>query len=679
MPLRDLCLPNWLDTSTGDLIADFFAPALKHADRYDRGVGYFSSGWLRLAASGMADFAARGGHARWVTSPILDENDWHAMLTGHDARRDATLRDALARTIDDLTARLERDTLNALAWMIADGVITFKLAVPRHKLDAGDFHDKFGVFTDARGDRISFNGSYNDSVQGNRNYESIKIFPSWHDAFRPLCDADADRFDRLWRNADPNVAVYDLPRAAHERILHLRTADRPYRPPPRAHRPRQPDVPRDVTLRDYQHQAIQAWLPGTRGFFEMATGTGKTITALAASTALIAREGRLAVVIAVPYQHLVDQWADDARRFGYAPILAFDNRHRWMGPLHDRLRALARGDTDHACVIVTHATLSTDAFQQALREVTGQLLVIADEAHHLGTPAHLAALPAHAGHRLALSATPNRWFDDAGTAALRAYFGDTIFALPLADAIGTSLTPYTYHPVLVELTDEETDAYADLSVQITRLHAAAATDSDAADRLRRLLLRRADLLNRAENKLPALSDVLRVHPVASHALFYCAPGQLDDVVHQLGFQHHLRVHRFTATERPAERRRLLEHFDRGDLQALAAIRCLDEGVDVPNTRTAFLLASSSNPREFIQRRGRVLRRAPGKTHAVIHDFITIPPLLPGVVSSTERSVVRRELARFTEFAQTAQNTHDAYAALWDVLQRHTHLDAQEHA
>ncbi len=181
--LPGLNLPKTLDTSTSDIIQTFFTPALSIAKQYDRGVGYFSSGWLRITAKGMLKFAANGGQARWVTSPVLNEADWEALQMGDAARYDPILRAALTRNIDELAQMLETETLSALAWMIADEILTFKLALPHNKLQGGEFHDKFGIFTDAEGHQISFNGSYNESVQGTRNYESIKIFPSWDGRF----------------------------------------------------------------------------------------------------------------------------------------------------------------------------------------------------------------------------------------------------------------------------------------------------------------------------------------------------------------------------------------------------------------------------------------------------------------------------------------------------------------
>lgn len=218
---------------------------------------------------------------------------------------------------------------------MADGILDFRLALPRNKLEQGDFHDKFGIFTDAEGNQVSFNGSYNDSIQGTRNYESIKIFCSWQSVLALLVNADAERFERLWSNKDQNVQVLNLTDAARERIVRLRTQDRPYPAPKqeelkfeinepsglKQRKPAVPSHPATITLHDYQEEAIKEWFAhDCRGLLEMATGTGKTITALAASVMLFEREGRLALVMTVPYQHLVDQWNKESQLFGYRPV-----------------------------------------------------------------------------------------------------------------------------------------------------------------------------------------------------------------------------------------------------------------------------------------------------------------------------------------------------------------------
>jgi superfamily II DNA or RNA helicase len=685
-----LNLPSVVDTSKHDLTKDFFVPLLSNSILYDRGVGFFSSGWLSINIKGMVTFANNRGRARWITSPILDEADWIALATGNAARTDPVLHSTLERNITTLEETLEKDTLSALAWMVADEILSFKLALPHGKLDQGDFHDKFGIFTDTQGDHVSFNGSYNDSIQGTRNYESIKVFCSWHSAdFNDLVQDDLQRFERLWNNLDANVKVFDLPEAAREKILQLRTGERPYAKPdwikpPHIREASQkytlsyPDVPASIALHGYQKDAIEAWKKNQyRGLLEMATGTGKTITSLAASIELCKREKQIALVITVPYQHLVDQWYEQAKLFGYRPILAYKNKNIWLMDLNHQVMEYNSGYRNFVCVITTHTTFASPEFQKSIALLKEHTLLIADEAHHLGAQKSRWSYPEHIPNRLALSATPDRWFDDEGTKALRAFFGETVFSFPLEKAIGVSLTPYYYYPHLVSLDEEELDQYQLLSSKIARL--AHSEDTRAQQTLDILLIKRAKLLNNAKNKLACLAGLVDEQEPIDQTLFYCSPEQIEDVLYLLGREKGILIHRFTAEENTKERRQLLTDFADGKLQGLVAMKCLDEGVDVPSTKTAYILASSSNPREFIQRRGRILRKAPDKEFSVVHDLIAVPPITYGIARSsptfeTERHIVRKELQRFKEFADLAQNKYQAVEVIWGLAKRYSLMD-----
>jgi superfamily II DNA or RNA helicase len=683
LSLRDLDLFTFLDTSSANLFQDFFNPVLRQSIKYDRGVGFFSSGWLKLASDGMVEFAQNGGHARWVTSPILSKRDWDALQVGDEARTNSIIREALQKSVEDLAKALRDNTLSVLAWMVADNIIDFRIALPRNKLDQGDFHDKFGIFTDKEGNQISFNGSYNDSIQGTRNYESIKVFSSWQEPFKDLVSSDVLRFEKLWNNEDPNVQVFSLPDSIRKNIIRLRENQRPYLLP--EHDPfsiniKPPSIPIWLTLRDYQKDALKAWFDNNNlGLFEMATGTGKTITALSASIQLLEEENRLAVIIVCPYQHLVDQWVDEAKNFGYLPIRAYKSRNTWVAPLREKVIFYNYKDINYLCVVTTHATFSTKHFQEIIKEISDPKLLIADEVHHLGSSNRRDFLPENYRNRLALSATPDRWYDDRGTLALRDYFGKTVFELTLSDAIGISLTPYYYYPVLVELDEYEMEEYKVLSKRIGILMAQGKDESD--EYLTHLLIKRSRILNNAKNKITTLEDLINQEKTIQDTLIYCAAGgQIDEVMNLVGFQMRISAHRFTSEEDIATRRDLLERFASRELKVLAAMKCLDEGVDVPSTQTAYILASSSNPREFIQRRGRVLRKHAGKDHANIYDLITVPPPISQFDETTmrsERSILKRELKRFVEFADSANNTQSAYDVVWDLADKFNMLDALE--
>lgn len=312
MDLKSFEFPPILNTSDANIIADFFVPALGASVRYDRGVGFFSAGWLRVAAEGMAAFARNSGRARWVTSPILSEADWQALQLGEAARYDEVLRRALKRNLDDLERALEHETLSTLAWLVADGILDFKLALPRNKLEHGEFHDKFGVFTDAESNQVSFNGSYNDSIQGTRNYESIKIFCSWQPAFAPLVQADAERFERLWNNQDPNVCVFDLPNAAREKILQLRTSKRPYGELVEASPLDSLNLPHP--LRPYQWRGVRFLTGSDAALLADEMGLGKTVQ-VAVALEILFRNGDLSRVLIVTPASLKLNWHEELRKW----------------------------------------------------------------------------------------------------------------------------------------------------------------------------------------------------------------------------------------------------------------------------------------------------------------------------------------------------------------------------
>lgn len=463
-----------------------------------------------------------------------------------------------------------------------------------------------------------------------------------------------------------------------------------------------------VEERPYQTRAVEQWINGgAQGILKMATGTGKTITSLlAAERASRAFEGKIALIVAVPYQHLVEQWADDVRDFGANPILAYKSRNNWQEQIQQQVLAFNTGARGTLTVITTHATFATDAFQTELGRINqANQMLIADEVHHLGAPHLKSALPEQIPMRLGLSATPERWYDEEGTDALHQYFtGGIVYEYSLSEAIENgALCEYYYIPHVVELTDEEALEYEELSAKIGRLAAQMYNDLGDADlqsnyKLKQALFKRARLLGTAEGKLERLSTLIPQQGDVHHTLVYCGDGSVegessgrtkrhvDATVELLRADLGVRARRFTAEENQDERKQLLSEFERGDLEALVAIRCLDEGVDVPATETAYILASSSNPRQFVQRRGRILRPHKNKEFAVIHDFIVSPPQRladgDGEVFSAERSLVRKELERVMMFAESARNHPDAdvdgiptsEATLQDLKRRFSLLD-----
>lgn len=448
------------------------------------------------------------------------------------------------------------------------------------------------------------------------------------------------------------------------------------------------NIPDWLEERQYQKSAIQSWINADgRGIFKMATGTGKTVTALTAATKLSNQINQnLLIIVSVPYQHLVDQWDDVLRDFDVRPILAYKSRQRWLDKFESAINELSRGFRESSVVITTYDTFSSETFQRAFQRYTGgDSLIIADEVHHLGAAHYRQSLSEHIQFRLGLSATPERFYDSEGTEIIKEYFESTVFEYPLDKAIRNGyLCEYYYVPHVVELTDSEVNEYIGLSKEIAH-SIQKRGDEDNIDnlvleennRLKYLLFERARLIGTAKNKLERLEYLINSKNSISHSLVYCGDGSVDKSTADRTERHvdaalaRVRMQgyhakRFTADEDQATREEILENFEVGDIEALVAIRCLDEGVDIPATKTAYILSSSSNPRQFIQRRGRILRKHHNKQHATIHDFIVAPPeevwLNPNeneTMFSVERKLVKSELSRVNLFAKSARNHPDA--------------------
>jgi DNA phosphorothioation system restriction enzyme len=455
-----------------------------------------------------------------------------------------------------------------------------------------------------------------------------------------------------------------------------------------------PIMPVSLQLRGYQRQAVNNWFANNgRGTLKMATGSGKTITALAIACELYKQINLQVLMVVCPYRHLVTQWARECEKFNLKPILAFENLRNWQSQLSTQLYNLRSGSQRFLTIITTNSTLIGEGFQSQLKYFPERTLIIGDEAHNLGAPRLEESLPRRIGLRLALSATPERYFDEGGTQSLFDYFGSVIQPeFTLRDAITQgALVHYLYYPILVELTEIESRAYAKLTEKIGRALLYRERDNvelgsfEDNEDLKPLLMQRARLIGAAENKLNALRELMTTRRETTHTLFYCSDGsqevgqrsslqQLKAVAKILGVELGYKVSTYTAQTSLQEREILRRQFESGELQGLVAIRCLDEGVDIPAIQTAVILASSGNPRQFIQRRGRVLRPSPGKARATIFDMIVLPPDLDRKTLEVERNLLRKELLRFVEFADLADNAGEARMKLLFLQKRYGLLD-----
>lgn len=449
-----------------------------------------------------------------------------------------------------------------------------------------------------------------------------------------------------------------------------------------------PKIPDYIQLRQYQRQAVSNWFANQgRGTLKMATGSGKTITALAIVTELYQKIGLQVLLVVCPYRHLVSQWDRECRKFSLEPILAFESVRNWQSQLSTQLYNIHSGKQAFLTIITTNASLIGDGLQSQIKYFPEKTLIVGDEAHNLGSPRLEQSLPRNIGLRLALSATPERYFDEQGTEFVFDYFGSVLEPeLTLADAIKQgALVHYLYYPILVKLTENETRTYARLT---KRIGWAMMAEENLANQetLTSLLMQRARLIGTATNKLAALRQLMIKRLDSTHTLFYCGDGSVEEAVSVeggrqlaavtklLGTELGYRINTYTAETSLTEREDLRRQFETGKLQGLVAIRCLDEGVDIPAVQTAIILASSGNPRQFIQRRGRILRPHPGKERATLFDMIVLPPDLERDTIEVERNLLKKELRRLLEFADLADNAGEARMKLLQLQRKYGLLD-----
>jgi len=685
------------------LVSSFYVPCLRRSVLYRRAVGYFTSSGLAVAAQGIAHLINNGGKIRLVASPALSEEDAEAIASGYEDRHSVVSR-VTAKELSGIEDHLTRARLGALAWLISQDCLDIRLAIRMDssgKPQRGIYHEKIGVFTDNGGNHVAFVGSPNETAGGLvANFESIDVYWSWEDP-QDRVDRKIDAFDRLWNNETDGLDVLHFPDTPREILESYRTKTPPTADPDEveeasdeAKSPENSDghnntpvIPREITLRPHQIQAQQSWFTNNGlGTLKMATGAGKTFSALAIAAETYRKASLKALVVICPFQHLVVQWAKEARRFGLDPVLAFKDQAQWVDLLNSQLFALRSGTIPFVSVITTNRTFCLDTFQFSLGHFPKSTLIVGDEAHNLGAKGLRAKLPENVRYRLALSATPERWFDDSGTASIFEYFGPVLQPeFTLEDALrGNVLSPYDYYPILIDLSPEETDEYLQISAQIAK-YASGIESGDDNPALTSLLVRRARLLGSAEGKIPALKRLMKKRLETTHTLFYCGDGsvesevteesrrQVEEVTRVLGQELRYRVASYTFETRLEERDSIRIRFENGELQGLVAIRCLDEGVDIPLIQRAVILASSRNPRQFIQRRGRILRKSPGKPKAEIYDMIVIPAI-DGEISDSERNLMKKEIVRFKEFAGLALNAGQAISEILPIQSRFGLLD-----
>lgn len=673
--LRELDIDEEYFTGESDLIKTFYKPCLEESIQYDRSVAFFRSSVFLIVGPELIKFAQRGGKIRLVCSPSLEESDLDAMTHGYRSRSE--VEEAVLRDIDTLFSSQEiAKNTEALATLISCGALEVKIVfLPEAK---GEYHAKLGLLKDSDGDSVSFKGSVNESWSGwheRGNHETLDVFCSWKTGRdQRQVRRNTDYFERLWEGRVANLKVIPFPEVCLKKLKDISkksigeinaedlvdyfSADK------KSNSDTESTHCEKVKRKPLEHQsnAIESWKKqGFRGIFEHATGSGKTFTALIAINEHVS-EGGVALVL-VPDRLLHQQWANEiqAEMPNITILKAGDGYNNWR---HDRRLNKFTRPFPNAGGRIVLATMPTARLKEFREHIFGgdHLFVVADEVHEIGSTENSLALTIESGKRLGLSATPKRYNDPLGTQRILDYFGPIVEPpYTLTDAIQQGrLVNYEYHPEPIRLTEEESEAWELATKEISREYARSKRDDNGkpitSSRLQNMLIQRARIAKKAASKVPYAIKVIKENYVDGESwLIYCEDQhQLNEVVTGLineGFSP-CEYHTSMAGDPAAS----LDWFKRfGGI--MVSIRCLDQGVDIPKISHAIILASSQNPRQFIQRRGRVLRVSPGKYLAVIYDAVVVPISLE--IEPGQLSLLKSELQRSIQFSSTAVNKSGA--------------------
>lgn len=673
----------------------FYNQVLPLTKFYRRAVGFFSSTCFLEISHGILELVKNDGKMQLITSPRLQEDDVKAIQKGYDARNvylGALKRDMLLpQNID------EKNRLNVLANLIEQEILEIKIAVTEDPEDSM-YHEKIGLFVDNEGNTIAISGSINESRTAiSKNFESFQVFCDWKPDYKERVEDCINDFDDMWNDKQADLKIFDFPELPKEFIQTYKTStlskdklkkgrdgiltfeDRLDSSEGTEDSPLFFLFPPEIRPRPYQKDAIANFIDNDyKSLFAMATGTGKTLTSLFAADEICCRKKIESILIIVPLKDLVDQWENDVRKYFSGLVVTIRSGIEWKEKISELsiLRMLHKDSAKEKVVVITTYDSFSINDSRILSAIGENSLIIADEVHKFGAASYSQKLPELIPYRIGLSATPKRPYDEKGTKAVFEYFcpSDNPYVFGIKEAIeADKLCHYNYYPIIVMLSDSEMVAYEVISEKISRVASFAKASNEDDEYLQQLLKERHRIIERAGNKkdafLKLMSEELKKY--ANKTIVFCPDG-VDDSGQDILLNYKTELWNYVREKGKIIRmneyvqgteKKVLDAFAVGGVDIVFAKQRLNEGIDIPSARRAIFVASSTSEREFIQRRGRVLRKAPGKKLAEIFDFIVVPP---DDLSSKGSSIVNNEINRAMDFAMTADN----YAEIESILRKY---------
>ena len=708
MSFQSLNIQQEYRSPQNNIVTEFYIPVLEKAVSYKRSVGYFSSTSLVQITKGILGLIKNGGTIDLVASPYLSKEDEEAIRVGYE-NRTKIIENALNRSLqEDIKNPFSQERLNLLACLIEKDILNIKIAFTENEKEKtiGMYHEKLGLMEDASGNKIAFSGSMNESYNAMvNNYETVDVFCSWKsesEKTRVLQKEEA--FSKIWGNYDSKLKVMTFPSIEksildkykrHSNInfnldkeeLTKKTEYGFSEPEPLVvcNSEKFINFNGEKKARPHQVKAIENFIKNNyQSLFAMATGTGKTLTSLFSLNELAKNVLIKSVLIVVPLKDLVDQWQDDIEPYFDGEIITVRSGLEWKEKLSDisLLKLLNKEKHTSKLIIIT----TYDSFCLNDEKILNALdiehtLIIADEVHKFGAASYQRKLPERIKYRIGLSATPKRPYDEKGTSAIFDYFcpSENFYEFNIKDAIDADmLCHYDYHPILVSLTDFEMDDYEIISEKISRLSVivnnSESVTKEEKESLEQLLKQRHRIIERASNKKEIFLDKMleEIKKYKDKTIIFAPDGKDENGNDLLNSYKKELWQKLMSKGKVVSMKEyiqgtdksIIDSFTQGGIDIIFAKQRLNEGIDIPAAKRAFFIASSTSEREFIQRRGRVLRKHYSKNKAEIFDFIVVPP---DMHSKYAHSIIDNEIKRAMDFAATADNYKEIEQILRNYL------------
>lgn len=710
----------------------FYLDGLTNSNEFSLLLGYFSSSAINLLSVGFATFISKGGKMKMVINHLLSAKDKDAISQVEDNPNEIKVFDltdivSLGRVLD----KYDTHFFECLAYLISEKRIEIKVIRPKNGKGIAHYKSGvFSDGQETVGYQASCNFTYYGlsenieqleaflSWENGRSNKLIKKQIKLIDDYFNEKDEDVeyvsvseievvikDRFGKkdidellvqeelLLKKKQSLISNHKLNKTITSLYNEIEIINRT------------PKFPFSEGPREYQINAYNAWVANNyKGIFAMATGTGKTVTSLNCLLQLYKENGFYKSLILVPTMSLVDQWEKECTRFSFKEnIIKVYSLSDWHSDI-SRLETLKYLNKEFSFIVIaTYSSFLTKKFQAKLKEFDCNTLLIADECHNLGSKSLVSKLESiQLNKRIGLSATPNRQYEEDSNNQIQLFFGESptsehSFTYSMEDAIKKeprALCPYRYFPRIVHLTDSEFLQYVELTKKIVSMKPKNLEEKEIFNRL---CISRQRIIHKAHNKLDVFKSILREEyskrKNLNYTLVYVPEGLANeddifdasksDILIETEADRNLlntytraigelfgnvTVKQFIGTTSSDDRKNILNDFAKGELQVITSMKCLDEGIDVPRSELAIFCASTGNPRQFIQRRGRVLRLAKGKDEAVIYDLIVVPkPSGDKSLFKTEQREIEKELRRVRDFAEMSENKHHTRKILDSIL------------